>query len=52
MSRYLDDLARADGCREHDHCLTCPLPACVFDGYNPAAVAVQRHAAERFPEAA
>lgn len=30
-TRKEKSLARADGCHLHDHCLTCPLPACIFE---------------------
>lgn len=23
---------RDDGCHVHSHCLTCPLPRCIYDG--------------------
>ncbi len=23
---------KKDGCHMHNHCLTCPLPQCIYDG--------------------
>lgn len=34
----LDRLASQTGCSEHDDCLTCPLPNCIYDSkHNIAA---------------
>lgn len=33
-----------DGCDVHDHCLSCPLPACIYDvGYVQQRKMVRNH---------
>ena len=27
----LDKMAKKTGCSQHDNCLTCPLPNCIYD---------------------
>ncbi len=32
-----------DGCHLHDHCLTCPLPECIYENEDePTAVTIRR----------
>ena len=42
-SATLNRLAKDTGCSEHDDCLTCPFPNCIYDTRRVNEAAKQRH---------